>query len=169
MTTSPQLKVQDALNELVRFVRAHGAPCFVNWPESVLRDYLFFHAGQGTLVLIRRGSAITGIGIGWQCFEHEIEQHWLPTHRDGDTFYFAHLIASEPAAVAGVVAEFRKRWPEWRALKLFARRHNRVVRYTHALLEQLEQFGRRGAERPTGAGSDPTPLSRRPTFSPTPP
>ena len=132
------------LAALLAFCRAHGAPCFVHWPDNILAEYLCFHARHGSLATVRAFNPqlstlnFIGLAVGWQCHEAELERHWYVTNPAGDAFYFAHCIATEPRAVAALIEEWKRRIPAWPLLKLYARRGAKgLTRYPHRLLQRL--------------------------------
>lgn len=128
----------DELGQLVAFCRAHGAPCFVAWPENILREYLCFHAEHGSLAVVRRAGEVVGMAVGWQCAEREIERHWQVTDPAGDAFYFAHAVVTDGGAWRLLVAELGRRIPNWTALKLWARRGPKGLRrYQARMLARL--------------------------------
>ena len=106
----------------LEFIRQHGAPCFVGWPDDIVRQWLRWHAQNRSLLVIHQAGEILALMTGWQCFEAELEQHWYADNPRGDCFYFSHAIATSPAAFADLIIAFNERWPHWRRLNLYWRR-----------------------------------------------
>lgn len=142
-----QAEVDTLLEECLAFARAHGAPCFLRWPDSILREYLLFHAEHGSLILSREGGrergegrgTLTGLLVAWQCRRDDLETHWLVTDPAGDCLYFAQAIAPTPAGLAALCAAAKERWPGWERLQCFSRRTGRLTRYTTRALQHLHR------------------------------
>lgn len=130
------------VSELAAFCEQHGAPCFVGWPENILREYLWFHAVNGSLLYVRDTTgAIAGLAVGWQCREQNIGRHWQTHDPKGTVFYFDNLVCSQPGALGRIVRAFRRRFPSWKSLKLHAnRRHRGIIRYRRQFIDRLERL-----------------------------
>jgi len=127
------------LEELIAFCRDQGAPCFVGWPENILREYLLFHHANGSLAFVRRAGRVIGLAVGWQCNGTELEKHWQTWNWAGDTFLFSQVVCAEPGALKILVREFQTRVPFWRHLTLVARRFKRgkLVTYPAKFIERM--------------------------------
>lgn len=119
MNTLPTTALAD---RWLAFIRQHGAPCFVDWPDSIVHQWLDWHVANESLLVVHQQGEILGLFTGWQCFEAELERHWTADNPRGDCFYFSHCIATSPAAFSELIRAFNERWPHWRRLKLFWRR-----------------------------------------------
>lgn len=142
-----EMKAEALLNALASFCRIHGAPrCYQNWSPETLRDYLAFHIGQQTFAWISQPmpaapglTQILGTGVAWQCDEAEIRrrdaagQHifdWLPTDPASDSVFFADFVCDRGARVALLLEWFAATHPDWKRLKWFTYRRNKLIRLT---------------------------------------
>lgn len=116
------------LDAWLAFVRAHGEPCFTEWTDARVRQWLGFHARNRSLIVIEQNGETLALAVGWQCRESELEQPWESNDPDGDCFYIAHCIATNPVALGAVIAQFNEQWPHWRNLRLFWRRAGKGLR-----------------------------------------
>jgi hypothetical protein len=139
-----------------------AAPCFKDWPEDTIVDYLAFHAMNGSLAFVRSegaggqvghpkgwtpngaahgvhplGCPIIGLAIGWQRRSDAPHASWEKQDPNGDEFYFEQLVAATPDALRSLVLNFEQRWPQWRTLKLKAHRRNRIVHYIPRAFQKL--------------------------------
>jgi len=135
------------------FCRAHGGICFVGWPDSILCEYLKFHAELGTLAWVEGASGeVTAMGIGWQCHRKDLETHWLPTNPEGECFYFAQIIWTDSAALVPLLHLWTERFPNWRQLQIWIRRRGKVRRIPHRLLVKMLKVAVRKFHRNDGIG-----------------
>jgi len=122
----------------VAFCRAHGEPCFTGWPEEFLAQWLRFHAGQRTLIVINQGDEILALGVAWQCRRAELEQHWHADDPEGECIILSQAVATSRESRRELIGQFNLRWPNWRNLEVYARRgHKGLVRMWPKTLEKL--------------------------------
>lgn len=81
------------------------------------------------------------MAVGWKLCECDLDDHitkyWGSEREDCDSFYVSDVISKDRRGVASALKEFAERVPEWRDLKLFARRHGRVKRLSHKYFDRL--------------------------------
>jgi len=123
------------------FLHAHGAPCFVGWPDNLLRAWLHFHTTHGTCLVVHDSGQIEGLAIAWQCARADLEKHWHVDDPTGDCLYIAQFVARTPSARRALIAAGMERWPAWRWLKLHGRRaHKGLCRMLPGALIRFYQL-----------------------------
>jgi hypothetical protein len=121
---------------ILAFCRKHGCPSLQEWPESILVEYLLFHFRNGNGVFVADGE-VSGLAVGWQCSETNLEKHWQASDPSGTCFYFAQLAVTNREALKRIMYEFTIRVPHWSRLRLFARRHGKMTELPQRVLRLL--------------------------------
>jgi len=122
----------------IEFIRAAGRPCMEQWSEASIREYLGFHADQGTLMVLGRNLEICGLSVVWLGKEGSLEEYWAPNDKHGDSAYVAHWIATDRAASRLMSKVWRETIPQWTRLKIYMRRaHRGLVPVPHRLWEKF--------------------------------
>lgn len=129
------------------------------WPRELVRAYLAFHIRQKTACFVRHGEGeqesssrargdgdgggvqtrgpLMAVGVAWQVREEFVRGKefarapWLfhQDDADGNCLFIDNLIATDRAGWGVLLSELQFRWPNWRRLKLFAKRRGVVVEY----------------------------------------
>lgn len=110
--------------------------CFGGWPDNILEIYFKFHQQNGSLCLVEQDEVLVGVGVGFQCDEAELDRHWVPFNRRGDSIYLSDIICKNRRALATCLDEIQERIPNWRELKLFAYRNGRRKQLKHDMIER---------------------------------
>lgn len=137
---------------LARFARRYDSGFYAGFTPDTLAEYLDWHAGQRTLFYTHRFGRLRSLATAWQCHADELESaaeagacpfRWAPTNPAADALCIANVVALEPAALAGVMALMRARWPAWRSLALYTWRHGRLHCLSSRHLDRLFRFSLR--------------------------
>ena len=80
---------------------------------------------------------LAGVGIGWRCFEDDLDRDWAKWRDRGDCFYFSHLVCKGREAIPPLVEELYERCSDWERLKLLARRNGKRREYSPRFIERL--------------------------------
>lgn len=137
--------METRLEELVQFAHTRGGRCFAGWDAQILQTYLKWHAGNGTLVYVTKAwpenkSRILGLMTVTRVNETELGQHWKFDER-GDALVVENAIALRPNVLTILIQQVQAKFPDWRTLKIFARRRSKKGweqhRYPPELVERL--------------------------------
>lgn len=130
-------QAEQLLRALMDYSVQHGAPlCYQNWTPETLNDYFCFHARQGTLTWVQRFNKVEGTAVAWQVDERVLRHgditggyrfDWNLQDNQGDSVFFADVVASSPQAVICLMASFGQRFPHWAKLKWFTYRRGQLV------------------------------------------
>ena len=138
MNAEPERHRGFAIRDVISFSRKYDprGKCFGGWPDNILEIYFKFHQQNGSLCLVEEDEVLVGLGVGFQCDEAELDRHWVPNNRRGDSIYLSDVICKDRRALATCLDEVGKRYPDWRSLKIFAHRNRRRKQLKPELLER---------------------------------
>lgn len=94
---------------------------FAGWTPETLRDYLAFHAAQGTLFLVQTAGQVRGVAIAWRDSERRIWQAachgrhifaWQRTDPAGDAIFLAEVVADRTATLAALARQLMAAHPD---------------------------------------------------------
>lgn len=131
------------LTQLLRFCRANDerGECFADWPNDILLHWLRWHWEAGNLYCFADGDELVTVAVGWRLCEGDLDDHitkyWGSAGGGFDSFYVSDVISKSKRGVASAIKELAERVPEWRGLKLFARRHGKVKQLNHKFFDRL--------------------------------
>lgn len=117
------------ISELAAFARAHGSGVYGNFSPEVMRDFLAFHARQGSLRFTRDGfGRVCGLGVAWRVRSEKLLEavqwrrpvfDWAGDDPEGDVLWIGNVIASERAMLKGMLLGLFERFPDWPRLRIF--------------------------------------------------
>lgn len=125
------------LQEWVKYCLTAGRDVFTGWTEAEVRRWLHWHHHLGGLLILRQSgpSGPSGRPPAGKIIA------LAAGRRLGDRFTFEKVIASRPGALAELVKEFKRRWPEWTKWKLWRHCADNQYRCVNARwLNKLEQL-----------------------------
>ena len=129
------------LDTLVKFAQERGGRCFAGWDPGILRQHFKWHAVWNSLVYVTDPTSgkIRGLICVRRGFATHLHRHWS-MEMDGDALLVEQLVATRPGVVRQLIAGIQAKFPEWRTLKLMARRSKKgweEHHYPAALVDRL--------------------------------
>ena len=126
-------------DDLLKFVRGNDSRgiCFGRWPDNILKPYLRYTSGIGSLFLVGSDEELVGLGIVRRIKEEDLSRHWIPQDPKGDTLDISDVICSERKAVASLAYLLISRVPDWRECKLWVTRHGKRKKLKPEMIERL--------------------------------
>lgn len=114
------------VKELTAFCQRHGGDLFAGWSRADIAKWVAWHLELRGLLYLRHGDRIVALAGG---------------RLSGKEMYFEKVIAIRPGALAALVAEFKRRFPQWREWTLFRHCHGRqYLPVSPAWLNRIEQL-----------------------------
>jgi hypothetical protein len=131
------------IDGLVEFVAVHGGRCFSGWPTEILVTYLRWHLRNGTLVYVSNdGGRVLGLMTVTRVNEADLGKHWT-FDAAGDSLVVENAVAIRPGVLTTMIRRVQGEWPEWRRLKIFARRSKKDWEkhlYSPQLIDRLIRY-----------------------------
>lgn len=131
----------EILDQLVKFAQERGGRCFAGWAENILRQHLKWHAMWSTLVYVTDPASgrVRGLICVRRGFATHLHRHWS-MDMTGDALLVEQCVATRPGVVRQLIVGIQAKFPEWRTLKLMARRSKKGWEehyYPAALVDRL--------------------------------
>tara|TARA_R100000808_G_C2152469_1_gene161934 strand:- start:1891 stop:2331 length:441 start_codon:yes stop_codon:yes gene_type:complete len=131
------------LGKLITFARKADVrqACFAGWPSDTLAHWFRWHWKHGSLYAVCDNEDIVTLGVAWKIslgdLDNHVARYWGPPREKGDCLYISDLLSTDRRGLAAAILELGKRVPNWRKLKLYARRHDKMKRMSPEAFEKL--------------------------------
>ena len=141
--TNAMIREVEELEELTQFcVRPESKPCFNNWRDGLIRDYIRFMQNKGEIITRRDWTgAVCGIALGRQFnLGEDAVFNWQPTNPDGNAFVIYQVITSQPGILANMAKEMLRRFDGLDRGNFFTWRRHRLIQYKPEFWTRLERM-----------------------------
>lgn len=124
------------VHEVTEFCVQNRGRCFQGWKRETIFLYVAFHAGAGTLFLMRENGNVKAVGFAWPTFLTMIQDafNWRLPGR-GDILFISEVVGDRKS-IKTLYNQAKAKWPH--LFRVFAYRfkggpRQRLVELTHIM------------------------------------